>query len=159
MNVFFDCDYTILSMDRQLRRGTHDVWARLVADGHLVYLWSGEGERWAVVREHGLEPYLAGVFSKPLSDFDDGLRRLQIPVVPDFVVDDYPGVVRHFGGYFIPEFRWGSVNDDELDSVYEVITEVAATGRSDHRLWRPKAVPVPLPSDLPATQADLSAER
>jgi hypothetical protein len=139
VNVFFDCDYTILSSDHQLRRGTRDVWARLVDDGHLVYLWSGEGKRWSVVRQHGLEPYLAGVLAKPLSDFDAGLRRLGIPVVPDFVIDDYPGIVRHFGGYFIPEFYSGANNDDELESVYQVITEVVATGRSDHRLWWPKA--------------------
>ena len=138
MNIFFDCDYTILSLDDKLRRGTRDVWARLVEDGHFVYLWSGEGKRWSVVRQHGLEPYLAGVFGKPLSEYDAGLHRFEIPVVPDFVIDDYPGIVQHFGGYFIPEYYSANHDDDELESVYEVITEVAATGRSDHHRWRPK---------------------
>jgi hypothetical protein len=139
VHVFFDCDYTLLSADQHLRRGTHDVLGRLVDDGHQVYLWSGEGKRWPVVRQHQLEPYLSGVFAKPLSDFDNGLRRLEVPLVPDFVIDDYPGIVRHFGGYFIPEFFSSADDDDELQTVYSVITEVAEHGRSEHRLWYPGA--------------------
>jgi hypothetical protein len=138
VHVFFDCDYTILSFDHKLRRGTHEILGRLVADGHQVYLWSGEGERWSVVHQHELEPYLSGVFAKPLSNFDEGLTRMGIPVVPEFVIDDYPGIVRHFGGYFIPEFFSPVDDDDELETVYQVITEVATTGRSDHRLWWPR---------------------
>lgn len=139
MHVFFDCDYTILSSDQRLRRGTRDVLEQLVDDGHLVYLWSGEGRRWSVVRQHGLEPYLSGVFAKPLSNFDNGLLRLEVPVVPDFVIDDYPDIVKHFGGYFIPEYYSSTNDDDELASVYQVISEVAKTGRSEHLRWWPKA--------------------
>jgi hypothetical protein len=142
VNIFFDCDYTILSFDQALRRQTHDIFGRLVEDGHQVYLWSGEGPRWAVVRQHSLEPYLSGVFSKPLHDFEAGLKRLQVSPVPDFVIDDYPGIVRYFGGYHIPEFYSSRHDDDdELESVYQVITEVEATGRANHPRWSPRTGP------------------
>jgi hypothetical protein len=154
VHIFFDCDYTILSFDQALRSRTKEVFSRLVEDGHQVYLWSGEGARWSVVRRHELEPYLSGVFGKPLHDFDAGLKRLQVTQVPDFVIDDYPGIVRHFGGYHIPEFYSSRSDDDEeLESVYEVVTEVAATGRTDHPRWWPGETSRPKPvqeSDKPA---------
>jgi hypothetical protein len=138
VNIFFDCDYTILSFDQVLRSRTKEVFGRLVDDGHQVYLWSGEGARWSVVRRHELEPYLSGVFGKPLHDFDAGLKRLQVSTMPDFVIDDYPGIVRHFGGYHIPEFYSSRSDDDEeLESVYQVVREVASTGRTDHPRWWP----------------------
>jgi hypothetical protein len=135
VNIFFDCDYTILSFDQTLRRGTHEVFGRLVGDGHRLYLWSGEGERWAVVRQHGLDPYLSGVFAKPLQDFEAGLQRLRVTPTPDFVIDDYPGIVRHFGGYHIPEFYFGRDDDDELESVYQVIAELETAGSTSHPRW------------------------
>jgi hypothetical protein len=148
LNIFFDCDYTILSYDQLLRRGTHDVFGRLVEDGHRVFLWSGEGARWSVVRRHGLEPYLSGVFGKPLQDFEAGLRRLEVSPVPDFVIDDYPGIVQYFGGYYIPEFYFArDDDDDELESVYQVVTEFAATGRASHKRWSPRTATGP-----PATE-------
>ena len=55
MHIFFDVDYTILGRDSTLRPGTHEIFTRLRDDGHHVYVWSGEGERWGVVRNHGLE--------------------------------------------------------------------------------------------------------
>lgn len=138
MNIFFDCDYTILSADQKLRPATHEVFGRLVDDGHNLYLWSGEGERWPVVREHRLGGYLTGVFSKPLKDFNAGLELFKIPVVPDFVIDDFPMIVRHFGGFFIAEFFMSDDDDDELQSVYEVVTEVTANGASGHPRWWPR---------------------
>jgi len=136
VNIFFDCDYTILSFDQKLRRGTHEVFGRLVEDGHRLFLWSGEGARWAVVRAHDLGSYLSGVFAKPLQDFEAGMRRLQVTTMPDFVIDDYPGIVRYFGGYHIPEFYFAREDDDdELETVYQVISEVAATGKASHPRW------------------------
>ena len=143
MNVFFDCDYTILSSDQKLRRSTREVFRRLVEDDHRVFLWSGEGARWAVARDHDLERYLSGVFAKPLQDFNAGLKRLHIPVVPDFVIDDYPAIVRHFGGYLIPEFYFSKQdNDDEMETVHQVVTELAATGQASHPRWSPPTAPV-----------------
>src|ERR1700704_724499 len=70
MHIFFDVDYTILGRDYTLRPGTHDVFTRLREDGHQVYVWSGEGERWGVVRKHGLEELVDGVYGKPLHDYE-----------------------------------------------------------------------------------------
>jgi hypothetical protein len=143
VNVFFDCDYTVLSFDQQLRRGTREVFGRLVEDGHNVYLWSGEGARWSVVRQHDLGDYLSGVFAKPLQDFEAALNRLGVSPRPDFVIDDYPSIVRYFGGYHIPEFYFArDDDDDELETVYQVVTELTATGQSTRRRWSPPAVPI-----------------
>jgi len=136
VNIFFDVDYTILSVDQVLRRGTREVFGQLVEDGHNVYVWSGEGQRWAVVRHHELEEFVSGVFSKPLQDFDQGLQRLGVSPVPDFVIDDYPEIVRHFGGYHIPEFYHSRHDDDEIHTVRQVIAELEATGQVDNPRWR-----------------------
>jgi hypothetical protein len=142
VNIFFDIDYTILSFDRALRRGTQATFARLTEDGHQVYVWSGEGVRWNVVRDHGLEPYVSGVFAKPLFDFAAGLQRLGVSPTPDFVIDDYPEIVRYFGGYFIPEFYSSRDDDDELESVYQVIADLVTHGNVTHQRWRPQSAEV-----------------
>jgi hypothetical protein len=140
VNIFFDVDYTILSSDQLLRRGTRATFARLVDDGHQVYIWSGQGIRWSVVRRYDLEAYVSGVFAKPLADFAAGLLQLGVSPVPDFVVDDYPEIVKYFGGYFIPEFYWSHDDDDELESVYKVIVDFAAHGHTGHPRWRARSV-------------------
>ena len=130
MHIFFDVDYTILGRDSTLRPGTHDVFTRLREDGHQVYVWSGEGERWGVVRNHGLEELVDGVYGKPLHDYEARLGEFGVPVVPDFVIDDYPGIVRAFGGVCISDYvglNYGHGHDDrELETVYEIICTHAA---------------------------------
>jgi hypothetical protein len=121
VNVFFDVDYTILGFDGSLRPHTEQVFERLIALGHDVYIWSGVGVRWNEVRRAGLEPFVRGVYQKPLSDFDAGLARYEVPVVPDFVIDDYPGIVEHFGGLCIKPYvsrRWP---DDELLAIPDLV--------------------------------------
>ncbi|HEY2331822.1 MAG TPA: hypothetical protein VGH94_07860, partial [Acidimicrobiales bacterium] len=66
MRIFFDVDYTILSIDYKLRSGTRDVWERLIADGHEIHVWSGEGKRYQVLRDHNLEDLVSGVYHKPI---------------------------------------------------------------------------------------------
>ena len=118
MNVFFDMDYTIFGgMDGSLRPGTLEVFEELVGLGHDLYIWSGVGVRWEEVRRAGLEPFIKGVYRKPLSEFSEGLERFAIPVVPDFVIDDYPGIVQHFGGYYIKEYISRDPNDDAMYSI------------------------------------------
>jgi hypothetical protein len=118
MNVFFDMDYTILGgIDGSLRPGTLEVFEELAGLGHDLYIWSGVGVRWGEVRRFGLEPFVKGVYCKPLSEFDEGLDRFGIPVVPDFVIDDYPGIVRHFGGYCIKEYICRVTNDEEMYTI------------------------------------------
>jgi hypothetical protein len=118
MNVFFDMDYTILGgMDGSLRPGTLEVFEELVGLGHDLYIWSGVGIRWAEVRQAGLEQFIKGVYCKPLYAFTEGLDRFGIPVVPDFVIDDYPAIVHHFGGYCIKEYYSRNPNDQEMYTI------------------------------------------
>jgi hypothetical protein len=140
MKVFFDVDYTILSSDYQIRSGTADTFQRLVADGHEVYVWSGEGKRYKVVRDFQLEPYVSGVYEKPIHDYVRRLGLFGIECVPDFVIDDYPEIVSVFGGYQVRDFYSKSSDDDEMAQIYRTICEVAAQGWSSHRSWRPRHV-------------------
>ena len=114
MNIFFDVDDTILSFDGALRPNTHVVFERLIADGHTVYVWSGVGIRKTFVDREGLGHLVSGIYQKPLSDFSAGLERFGIPVFPDFVIDDYPEIVAHFGGLCIRPYQRGSQPDNEL---------------------------------------------
>jgi len=121
-----------------------DVFSRLVDDGHQVYVWSGEGERWNVVRDHGLEQFVSGVYGKPLHDYRERLPEFKVPVMPDFVIDDYPGIVKCFGGMFVPEYLGArhtpsidSGGDTVLQTVYDVITTVAAGGTPEHPRYYP----------------------
>jgi hypothetical protein len=128
MNIFFDVDYTILGYDGSLRPGTRELFERLVDEGHDVYIWSGVGIRRAEIRRLGLEHLVTGIYQKPLSDFDAGLKLYGVPVVPDFVVDDYPGIVKHFGGVFVRDYEHrGQADDQEMVRVYEVLTAQLAT--------------------------------
>jgi hypothetical protein len=86
VNIFFDVDDTILSFDGALRPNTHEVFERLIADGHTVYVWSGVGIRKTFVDRERLSHLVSGIYQKPLSDFSAGLERFGIPVFPDFVV-------------------------------------------------------------------------
>jgi hypothetical protein len=123
VNVFFDIDYTILGMDGSLRPGTAEVFEQLVARGHDVYVWSGMGVRWEEVRRSGLEPFVKGVYRKPLTDYRAGLDICGVPVIPDFVIDDYPEIVRVFGGVFIKEYLSRHQPDEEM---YAVLAQIDA---------------------------------
>lgn len=140
VHIFFDVDYTILGRDSTLRPGTREVFARLVEDGHDVYVWSGEGVRMAVVREHELEAFVTGVYGKPLLDYHSRIGEFRVPVVPDFVIDDYPGIVRAFGGVCIPDYlgRFHGADDRELEVVYEIICAHAAGEVPDHPRYYPR---------------------
>ena len=81
-----------LATAHAVRPGTEEVFGQLVASGHDVYVWSGMGVRWDEVRRSGLEPFVKGVYRKPLTDFRAGL---DLCGVPDFVIDDYPQVAAH----------------------------------------------------------------
>jgi hypothetical protein len=138
MKVFFDVDYTILSSDYTLRTGTVDTFRLLVADGHEVHVWSGEGERHNVLRDFALEPYVSGVYQKPLYNYVRRLDHYGIDFVPDFVIDDYPEIVSVFGGYHARDFYSDRADDDEMHQIYRTICEVAEQGWSSHARWRPR---------------------
>lgn len=134
MNIFFDVDHTIQGEDGSLRPGTRELFRQLNEDGHDVYVWSGMGLRLEDVRRHELDALVRGVFHKPVTQFADGIARFNIPVIPDFVVDDYPGIVEHFGGFCIRDY-WAALeqpDDREMDHVYEAVrSHCAATAVGD----------------------------
>ena len=141
MNIFFDMDYTILALGGALRPGTQQVFQQLRDDGHTLYIWSGVGVRSEEVRRLGLDVYVDGVFEKPLHDYHwltlGMLRRGEIPVFPDLVVDDYPEVVAALGGIVVRPYVNGHPSDREMEQVYRIIRDFAATGRSEDPAFRP----------------------
>jgi hypothetical protein len=107
VNVFFDVQGTLVSGGRP-RPHTRDVFLRLVEMGHHVYLWSSGGSSYAASagRLLGVEDLVSGYFGK------SGPQ----PVSVDFVVDDQPGMVEHYGGYTVSAFV-GDPGDRDLLSV------------------------------------------
>lgn len=144
MKIFFDVDYTILGLDDSLRPGTIETFQKLNDDGHEIYIWSGMGERWEVVRKHSLEPLIKGVYEKPTHHFHERLSELGVPFEPDFVIDDYPEVVAAFSGVWVPPYFFKRSVDQEMDRIYRIICEVLSTGGSEDRQYRVKGSTVPL---------------
>jgi hypothetical protein len=128
VNIFFDVDETILSYDGSLRPFVLEIFQQLVADGHLVYVWSGArtalGVR-DVVDQYGLTPFVTDCFRKPLVNPREVWLQMGMPVLPDFVVDDYPGIVEAFGGVLIRPYPVAAP-DDDMKRVYAVIQASAA---------------------------------
>jgi hypothetical protein len=119
VNIFFDVDFTLITWDNRLRPHVHDVFQQFIDDGHTVYLWSGMGERWEVVRENGLDELVAGCFEKPLYRHVERLEAMGVTVWPDFVIDDYPEPVEVFGGVQVTPPVSPLTNDREMWRVYE----------------------------------------
>ena len=80
MNIFFDVDYTILGLDDSLRPDTIETFQKLNDDGHKIYIWSGMGERWEVVRKHNLEPLIKGVYEKAYPPLPRAPERVGGPI-------------------------------------------------------------------------------
>ena len=144
MNIFFDVDHTILGLDDTLRPGTRETFEKLIEDGHKIYIWSGMGERWEVVRKHKLEGFASGVFEKPASPLRGAPRGIGVSMTPDFVIDDYPEVVAVFGGVWVPPYYFKRNADQQMDRVYEIITEYVQNGDSADVQYRAKGSKVPL---------------
>jgi len=134
MNVFFDVDYTILGWDNSLRPHTRAVFEQLIADGHVIYVWSGMGDRTADLEHHDLIELVTGVFSKPISKFEEGLETYKIPVVPDFVIDDYPEIVEHFGGMQISPYWNKTYANDHLLEVPALVAAHLAKSVGDQQV-------------------------
>ena len=144
MRIFFDVDYTILGLDDSLRPGTLETLKKIKDDGHEIYIWSGMGERWEVVRKHNLEPLISGVYEKPTHHFHERLAELGVPFEPDFVIDDYPEVVAAFSGVWVPPYFFKRTVDQEMDRIYRIICDVGQTGSSDDRQYKVKGSTIPL---------------
>ena len=133
MNIFFDVDDTLITWNYRLRPHVRDVFERLRADGHTIYLWSGMGRRWEVVRQFNLHELVADCFDKPLYNHIARLEELGVSVYPDFVIDDHEGPVHVFGGYRIAEPRTPLDEDDEMLRVHEAIQAHALRCAPDAR--------------------------
>ena len=126
MNVFFDVDYTLIAWNERLRPHVRAVFEQLRADGHTIYIWSGRGQRWNVIRYYHLDDLIAGCFVKPLYDHVARLPELGVTVQPDFVIDDHGEIVRVFGGYLIDAPADPPQEDDGMWRAYEAIRAFAA---------------------------------
>ena len=144
MNIFFDVDYTIVGLDDSLRPGTSETFQRLIDDGHLIYVWSGVGPRWEVVRKYDLEKFASGVYEKPTDHYVERLAELGVPLTPDFVIDDYPEIVAVFGGICVPPYFFKRNPDKQMERVYDIIAEYVQKGHSDDKQFRAKGSSVPL---------------
>ena len=98
LNVFFDVDDTLI-VGNGLRNHAREVFERLAEAGHSIYVWSGVGIRKRQMVYHGLDQFVKGYYVKPLWDYKNRLAVLDIPVMPDFVVDDHYELVKGFDGF------------------------------------------------------------
>ena len=126
MNIFFDCDYTIIAMNGNLRPGVSELFRRLKTDGHNIYVWSGMGIRWYEVRKHGLDNYVTDCFHKPLFDYWRRMKILNVTVEPDIVIDDYPDIVSTLGGVRVTPYLYEKTHDMEMEKLYPIIAALNA---------------------------------
>ena len=125
MNIFFDVDDTLITWDVKLRPDVAEVFDQIRRDGHDLYLWSGYGPRWEVVRRFDLHAHVINCFWKPLHDHHGRLDELGVPFVPDYVVDDHPEIVNAFGGTLVFPAGKPFVEDREMRRVYDEFTAFA----------------------------------
>ncbi|MEO6398838.1 MAG: hypothetical protein ABIP13_10260 [Tepidiformaceae bacterium] len=133
MNIFFDVDYTLITWDVKLRPGVREVFAKLRDEGHVIYLWSGVGPRWEVVRRFDLGDLVTDCFWKPLYDHHARMAELGVTVPPDYVIDDHQEIVDAFVGSTIKEPAMPLNTDRELWRVYEEIRAFAAGWASEQQ--------------------------
>ena len=129
LNIFFDVDNTLIMWNGKLRNHAHEVFAELRETGHTIYVWSGVGIRRWDMKRHNLDEFVEDYFIKPLEDHHEGLKTYNVPIVPDFVIDDHKTVVDAFGGYHIPDMA--APDDRELLTVLERINELAGATLGD----------------------------
>ena len=121
MNIFFDVDYTLITWDVKLRPGVREVFEQLRSEGHVIYLWSGVGPRWEIVRRFELHEHITDCFWKPLYDHHSRMIELGVTVFPDYVIDDHQEIVDAFVGTTIKEPAMPLHTDTELWRVYDTI--------------------------------------
>jgi len=119
LNIFFDVDQTLVFIDQHtnaLRPGAHEAMRRLKEAGHGVFVWSAAGmahvER--VVRLHGLEEWVDGMFDK-----DPRVRPY-----PDFIIDDDWYLVEKYGGHCVSQYRAIDPEDREFENALLKLAEL-----------------------------------
>ena len=137
LNIYFDCDYTILAMDGSLRPRTREVFSNLIEDEHKVFIWSGVGLRTKDMERLNLMDLISGIFVKPIAEFEAGLDRFSVSPRPDFVIDDHREIVEFFGGVHIEPYYFRASEDGQMDDLYQCIADFSQTGNSTHRGFKP----------------------
>jgi len=137
MNIYFDVDYTLIAMDGSLRPGTTEVFEELINDGHSIYIWSGVGMRTDDIERLGLSKFVSGIFVKPITEYEVGLKRFSVSPRPDFVIDDHKEIVDAFGGVHIEPYYFRSAEDGHMSELYKAIKDFISTGTSNHRGFKP----------------------
>ena len=139
MNIFFDMDYTLIGgIDGSPRPNVVEVMERLKTDGHELYVWSGVGIRWRDVKRLGIEHVINDCYVKPLSNYYQSMKKMELPAEPDIVVDDFPMVASAFGGLCIPAYNVQDEEDRVMERVYNALTDYDTRGHSDDAMYRPK---------------------
>lgn len=131
VNIFFDVDDTLITWDVKLRPGVHETFERIRGDGHVIYLWSGNGPRWEIVERFDLHEHVTDCFWKPLYRHHERLEELGVKLVPDFVIDDHQEVIDAFPGVRIRPPMHPLEQDREMWRVYQEITAYA--NKNGHR--------------------------
>ena len=144
MNIFFDVDYPIFRLEDSLRPGTLETLQKIKDDGREIYIWSGMGESWEVVKKHNLASLISRVYEKPTHHFQERLEELGVPLEPDFVIDDYPEIVAAFSGVWVPPYFFKRTVDQEMDRLYQIVCDVVESGSSEDRQYKAKGPIIPL---------------
>jgi hypothetical protein len=112
LNVFFDVQGTLLTMEEVPRPRVREAFLMLREKGHDLYLWSSGGPGYAAGAADllGVADLVSGCLDKR--------REPDVPV--DFAVDDDASVVEAHGGYRIKPFD-GEPGDEELLSAAEAV--------------------------------------
>ena len=112
MNVFFDVQGTLLTMEEVPRPRAREAFLMLKEAGHDLSLWSSGGAAYAAAAAErlGVADLVSGCFGKR--------REPGVPV--DFVVDDDRSMVEAHGGYRISPFD-GDPKDEELMRVTQAV--------------------------------------
>ena len=73
------------------------------------------------------------------------MEELGVPLMPDFVVDDFPEIVAAFGGVWVPPYFFKRSSDDQMERVYRIFSDYSKSGHSDDLQYRSKGSTVFLP--------------
>ena len=126
MNIFFDVDNTLITWDVKLRPGVKEVFSKLKEEGHTIYLWSGVGPRWEIVKQFDLHEWVTHCFRKPLYDHHERMVELGVDIPVHFVIDDHQEIIDAFPGTLIEEPKMPLHSDTEMWRVYDTIQEFVA---------------------------------
>jgi phosphoglycolate phosphatase-like HAD superfamily hydrolase len=112
VNIFFDVQGTLLSMEEAPRPRAREALLMLRNSGHALCLWSSGGAGYAATAAEllGVADLVSGCFGKR--------REPGVPI--DFAVDDDASVVEAHGGHRIKPFD-GDPLDEELLRAAEAV--------------------------------------